>query len=189
MSPVSPAGLKTSLEYTQSNLETQSDKARDTLVKTLEQTARTQPASSGPDPTVTGLLITGLGEDIKGQALQAEVDKLLHTDMEVETPVHQIETFRLGRPDTEAKRPRPCCGHSASERLAVLRAAYKLRQLNAARKEEGSLTIGVDTFLTREQKAVKDSLWPKFKQAKEAGHPRTYFRGCKLFVKGVEVQP
>ena len=160
-------------------------------MKTLEQTARTQPASSGPDPTVTGLLITGLGEDIKGQALQAEVDKLLHTDMEVETPVHQMETFRLGRPDTEAKRPRPVVVtlRSASERLAVLRSACKLRQLNAARKEEGSLTIGVDTFLTREQKVVKDSLWPKFKQAKEAGHPRTYFRGCKLFVKGVEVQP
>ena len=125
---------------------------------------------------------------MKNDKLEAGVKQLLYEQMEVESPVHLVETVRLGRQTENPKGPRPVTVtlRSPAERSAVLHSAHRLKELNLELRQRASRTIGIDVF--GEEKAIKDSLWPKSKAAKEAGQ-KAYFRGCKLFVNGIEVQP
>ena len=60
-----------------------------------------------------------------------------------------------------------CAAISAN--LCHQRSAHRLKELNLELRQRASHTIGIDVFLSREEKAIKESLWPKFKAAKEAG--------------------
>ena len=75
---------------------------------------------------------------------------------------------------------------------AVLRAASAactLRTFNEGRKADGDCPVGVDQFLSREEQDIKQQLRGKWVKARQKKAPKTFWRGCRLFVEGTEVLP
>ena len=62
-------------------------------------------------------------------------------------------------------------------------------QIQAKRKEAKEATVGLDPFLSKEDLQKKQALRSQWQQARKEGKPKTFWRGCKLFVDGKEVQP
>ncbi|KAK9796235.1 hypothetical protein WJX73_004861 [Symbiochloris irregularis] len=73
---------------------------------------------------------------------------------------------------------------SAAETAAILRAARNLKGFNSERKEQGERPVGVDQFLSREQQLLKQQLRDRWVASRRAKTPRTYWRGCQLFIDG-----
>ena len=113
---------------------------------------KTLPAA--PAATETCILVTGVEESVKNDKFEARVKQLLYEQMEVESPVHRVETVRLGRQTENRKGPRPVIVtlRSPAERSAVLRSAHRLKELNLELRQRASRTIGIDVFLSREKK-------------------------------------
>ena len=140
----------------------------------------------------TGLIVSGVAEEVRGKDLQEHLQSLLQDEIETETPVSVCEVRRIGRvPEGGLSRPRKVLVElrSGAQRQAVLRCCFKLAAYNEQQKAEGKNMVGVDVYLSDEDLKIKNSLYPRFKEAKEKKLRRTYWRGCHLFVEGVEVKP
>lgn len=78
---------------------------------------------------------------------------------------------------------------SPAEAGAVLRVARNLKKHNQERKESYLRPLGIAPFLSKEELAVKKSLWGRWKQARDCKAPKTFWRSCRLLVEGEEVHP
>ena len=55
-------------------------------------------------------------------------------------------------------------------------------------KQEGKHTVGIDPFLTKEELEMKRKLKGRFDQERAKGTSKVFWRGCRLFVSGLEVK-
>lgn len=195
----SHAELVKSLEYTQGQADdrqTSLDKLTAEVAdirKNLHQqtTNRQQHQQVQPTPsqsiTVSGLVKEGT----EGQELVAQVSNFITSHINPACEVNVVGVDRLGRLDEgkEGHRRVKVTLGSAAEAAAVLRAARNLKSFNSERKQQGDRPVGVDQFLSREEQEKKQQLWGKWVEARKQQTPKTFWKGCRLFVEGTEVLP
>lgn len=187
--------LKASLEFTQKQMDdslTAQDALRKEVVQIKRQGGQHQPQASDrrdADSTQCVLLAGLVDESTEGQQLVDTVQNFLVKEVNPAKAIKVSEVQRMGHQE-EGRSPRrlKVILSSAAEAEAVIRAAKNLKAFNAARKQQGQTAVGLDPFLSKEDLKQKQALMHKWLEARKAG-TRPYWRGCRLFVGGKEVQP
>lgn len=186
--------LVKSLEFTQATVD-KNQKAFDNLQSEVaaitKQLKQSQQQQQLPAPSQS-ITISGLVEEgTEGRDLVSQVAEFLTEQVNPSCDMHVEGVERLGRlqEGKEGHRRLKVVLGSAAEAAAVLRAARNLRGFNITRKEAGKRPVGVDQFLSREEQEQKQALWGKWSEARKRQAPKTFWRGCRLFVEGSEVHP
>ena len=184
------AELVKSLEFTQKKVESNESEtgALRAEIKQLEKSLRKVPSADQENCRV--VLISGLVEEEEaGHGLLASVEKFLTEEVDPAARIQVQEVHKMGKPeDGKAKRVKVVLG-SRSQAEAVLRAARNLKEFNQERKAAGKRAVGLDQFLSKEEMARKQALWPAWLEARKRRAPKTWWKGACLFVEGQEVQP
>ena len=180
--------LTKSIRYTPKKSDEDAAKFRqdlDQLKKDLRRQPQPAPAESH------AVLISGLiKEGSSGRELVATAQDFLTTQVDPARAIHVEEVHRLGRfEENKGDRRVKVVLRSPAEADAVLRAARNLRSYNTQRKEDGQRPVGIDRFLSTEEMAIKKALMGKWKAARDSNLAKVFWRGCKLYVEGKEVQP
>ena len=180
--------LINSLEFSQKQWE-DSNKVTTSLQKEVKHL---KDQLHSPQPPAQSIVVSGLVQEgqLTGKGLRDHVQDFLTEKVDPDRAVTVLEVSRLGRfvEDRGDRRVKVTLG-SPAEAEAVMRAARKLKTLNAERKAAGQRPVGLDQFLSAEDQAIKTSLRPKWEAARKRGAPKTFWRGCHLFVEGQEVMP
>ena len=126
------------------------------------------------------LRLTGLREE-EGETeeeLRERVDDVLG---KLSSKVSATAAKRQGRPGGRKGRALFVYFATHSDRLAVLRTKAELSKTADAR------SVSIDVVLSPEQQQQKNMLWPMFVQARHENR-RAFWRGCDLFIDGMNVQ-
>ena len=134
------------------------------------------------------MLLAGLVPEGVSKAAAAEnVQEFVNTEVQPAIAAEVVSVSRMGAYSDQIQGDRRIRVEfaAAAQAQAVLRAAFYLKAYNQQRKSDGHRGVGIDPFLTKEEAQIKRQLKGRYDQERA---PKTFWKGCRLFVKGLEVK-